>query len=98
LKRFNKPPAEDLQPELPDRLESGRRSGLKQTVPKPTSSSPSLLRQVIYKKFNIACPLEVFGNFSVSAVSEDSCTTKYFTINQEVRPQSTRPIALEEFL
>ncbi|XP_056278062.1 sodium-coupled neutral amino acid transporter 3-like isoform X4 [Pseudoliparis swirei] len=41
------------------------------------------LSAVIYKKFNIACPLEVFGNFSVSAVSEDSCTTKYFTINQE---------------
>uniref|UniRef100_A0A1A7Y4U3 Solute carrier family 38, member 5b n=1 Tax=Iconisemion striatum TaxID=60296 RepID=A0A1A7Y4U3_9TELE len=42
------------------------------------------LSAVIYKKFNIACPLEVFGNHSVtSVVSEDSCSTKYFTINQE---------------
>uniref|UniRef100_A0AAQ4PCS6 Amino acid transporter transmembrane domain-containing protein n=1 Tax=Gasterosteus aculeatus aculeatus TaxID=481459 RepID=A0AAQ4PCS6_GASAC len=39
---------------------------------------------VIYKKFNIACPLEVFGNYSVNAaVSEDTCAAKFFTINQE---------------
>ncbi|XP_037553315.1 sodium-coupled neutral amino acid transporter 3-like, partial [Nematolebias whitei] len=39
---------------------------------------------VIYKKFNIPCPLETFGNHSVSEVSpEDTCTIKYFTINQE---------------
>jgi len=42
------------------------------------------LSAVIYKRFNIACPLEVFGNYSVStAVPEDSCTAKFFTINQE---------------
>ncbi|KAG7224305.1 hypothetical protein INR49_000548, partial [Caranx melampygus] len=42
------------------------------------------LSAVIYKKFNIACPLEVFGNYSVtSAVPEDTCTAKFFTINQE---------------
>lgn len=50
--------------------------------------SPS--HQVIYKKFNIACPLEVFGNFSVSAdVPEDTCSAKFFTVNQEVRDQLT---------
>uniref|UniRef100_A0A8D0AL68 Solute carrier family 38 member 5b n=1 Tax=Sander lucioperca TaxID=283035 RepID=A0A8D0AL68_SANLU len=39
---------------------------------------------VIYKKFKIACPLEVFGNYSVTTdVSEDSCAVKYLTINQE---------------
>uniref|UniRef100_A0A3B4XZ35 Solute carrier family 38 member 5b n=1 Tax=Seriola lalandi dorsalis TaxID=1841481 RepID=A0A3B4XZ35_SERLL len=39
---------------------------------------------VIYKRFNIACPLEVFGNYSVNtAVPEDTCTAKYFTYNQE---------------
>ncbi|XP_033998849.1 sodium-coupled neutral amino acid transporter 5b isoform X3 [Trematomus bernacchii] len=42
------------------------------------------LSAVIYKKFKIACPLEVFGNHSVNAVFlEDTCTAKYFTINQE---------------
>ena len=43
--------------------------------------------QVIYKKFNIACPLEAFVNFtSINAtIPEDTCTAKYFTINQEVR-------------
>ncbi|KAM9752546.1 sodium-coupled neutral amino acid transporter 3-like [Menidia menidia] len=42
------------------------------------------LSAVVYKKFNIACPLEVFGNFSVdAAMGEDTCTPKYFTINQE---------------
>ncbi|XP_045897261.1 sodium-coupled neutral amino acid transporter 3-like [Micropterus dolomieu] len=42
------------------------------------------LSAVIYKKFNIACPLEVFGNFSVSAdIPEDTCSAKFFTVNQE---------------
>ncbi|KAK2898080.1 sodium-coupled neutral amino acid transporter 5b [Channa argus] len=42
------------------------------------------LTAVIYKKFNIDCPLEVFGNSSVSTeIPEDTCTIKYFTINQE---------------
>ncbi|KAG7999368.1 Sodium-coupled neutral amino acid transporter 3, partial [Nibea albiflora] len=36
---------------------------------------------VIYKRFNITCPLEVFGNYSVS--TEDICAAKLFTINQE---------------
>uniref|UniRef100_A0A668ABD1 Solute carrier family 38 member 5b n=1 Tax=Myripristis murdjan TaxID=586833 RepID=A0A668ABD1_9TELE len=41
-------------------------------------------RWVIYKRFNIACPLEAFGNFSVnSTIPEDTCTAKFFTINQE---------------
>lgn len=36
-------------------------------------------------RFKIACPLEVFGNYSVNTVvPEDTCTTKFFTINQEV--------------
>ncbi|KAE8293739.1 Sodium-coupled neutral amino acid transporter 3 [Larimichthys crocea] len=39
------------------------------------------LSAVIYKKFNITCPLEVFGNYSVS--TDDICATKLFTINQE---------------
>ncbi|XP_034551983.1 sodium-coupled neutral amino acid transporter 3-like [Notolabrus celidotus] len=42
------------------------------------------LSSVIYKRFNIACPLEVFGNFSDSSVVlDDTCTAKFFTINQE---------------
>uniref|UniRef100_A0A671XWS6 Amino acid transporter transmembrane domain-containing protein n=1 Tax=Sparus aurata TaxID=8175 RepID=A0A671XWS6_SPAAU len=42
------------------------------------------LSSVIYKRFKIACPLEVFGNYSVNTVvPEDTCTTKFFTINQE---------------
>ncbi|XP_056897631.1 sodium-coupled neutral amino acid transporter 5b [Takifugu flavidus] len=42
------------------------------------------LSAVIYKKFNITCPLQTFGNASVSdLVPDDGCTTKYFTINQE---------------
>ncbi|XP_061591572.1 sodium-coupled neutral amino acid transporter 3-like isoform X2 [Cololabis saira] len=42
------------------------------------------LSAVIYKRFNIPCPLEVFGNHSVIAdISEDMCTAKFFTINQE---------------
>lgn len=44
------------------------------------------LCQVIYKRFNIACPLQVFGNYSVNTtIPEDTCTAKFFTINQEVR-------------
>ncbi|XP_013888495.1 sodium-coupled neutral amino acid transporter 3 isoform X1 [Austrofundulus limnaeus] len=42
------------------------------------------LSAVIYKKFNISCPLETYGNHSVSTVtSDDTCTPKYFTVNQE---------------
>ncbi|KAM6981882.1 LOW QUALITY PROTEIN: sodium-coupled neutral amino acid transporter 3-like [Tautogolabrus adspersus] len=42
------------------------------------------LSSVIYKRFNIPCPLEVFGNFSVSpVVPDDMCMAKFFTINQE---------------
>ncbi|XP_041858975.1 sodium-coupled neutral amino acid transporter 5b [Melanotaenia boesemani] len=42
------------------------------------------LSVVIYKKFNIACPKELFGNFSMNAdMPEDTCAVKYFTINQE---------------
>uniref|UniRef100_A0A665U238 Sodium-coupled neutral amino acid transporter 3-like n=1 Tax=Echeneis naucrates TaxID=173247 RepID=A0A665U238_ECHNA len=42
------------------------------------------LAAVIYKKFNIACPLEVFGNYSMNtAIQEDTCTAKFFTVNQE---------------
>uniref|UniRef100_A0A673A080 Solute carrier family 38 member 5b n=1 Tax=Sphaeramia orbicularis TaxID=375764 RepID=A0A673A080_9TELE len=42
------------------------------------------LSSVIYKRFNIACPPELFGNYSVSTpMPEDTCTAKYFTINQE---------------
>ncbi|KAM9785916.1 sodium-coupled neutral amino acid transporter 5b [Neosynchiropus ocellatus] len=42
------------------------------------------LSAVIYKKFNIACPLEVFYNSSMTTtLSDDSCTAKLFTINQE---------------
>lgn len=42
------------------------------------------LSSVIYKRFNIPCPLEAFGNFSNNAtIPEDTCTAKFFTINQE---------------
>ncbi|XP_029975042.1 sodium-coupled neutral amino acid transporter 3-like [Salarias fasciatus] len=42
------------------------------------------LSAVIYKRFNIACPLEVFGNYSMnSTVPEGTCTAKLFTINPE---------------
>ncbi|XP_024119657.1 sodium-coupled neutral amino acid transporter 3 [Oryzias melastigma] len=42
------------------------------------------LSAVIYKKFNISCPLEAFGNSTVdAAVPEGTCSAKYFTINQE---------------
>ncbi|CAB1441398.1 unnamed protein product [Pleuronectes platessa] len=41
-------------------------------------------RHVIYKRFNISCPLEVFGNFSVNtSLPDDTCTAKFFTINHE---------------
>uniref|UniRef100_A0A8C5EAM7 Sodium-coupled neutral amino acid transporter 3-like n=1 Tax=Gouania willdenowi TaxID=441366 RepID=A0A8C5EAM7_GOUWI len=43
------------------------------------------LSAVIYKRFKIACPLEVYGNNTVdTAVSENMCTVEFFTINQEV--------------
>ncbi|MED6242998.1 hypothetical protein ATANTOWER_013148, partial [Ataeniobius toweri] len=40
---------------------------------------------VIYKKFNIACPLEtVYSNYSANApISDDICIAKFFTINHE---------------
>ncbi|KAI1892180.1 hypothetical protein AGOR_G00130670 [Albula goreensis] len=41
------------------------------------------LSSVIYKKFNIPCPLETFGNHSVTSIEEDQCEGKYFTINQQ---------------
>lgn len=41
------------------------------------------LSAVIYKKFNIPCPLDVFGNHSATAAPEDACTPKLFTINQQ---------------
>ncbi|KAG9340316.1 hypothetical protein JZ751_021763 [Albula glossodonta] len=41
------------------------------------------LSSVIYKKFNIPCPLEAFGNHSVTSIEEDQCEGKYFTINQQ---------------
>ncbi|XP_077368012.1 sodium-coupled neutral amino acid transporter 5b [Festucalex cinctus] len=42
------------------------------------------LSAVIYKRFHIVCPLEVFANHSVSAeVSGDACATTFFTVNQE---------------
>ncbi|KAF7649302.1 hypothetical protein LDENG_00143840 [Lucifuga dentata] len=42
------------------------------------------LSAVIYKRFNISCPLEVFGNYSMnSIIPEETCTAKLFTINQE---------------
>lgn len=42
------------------------------------------LSAVIYKKFNIPCPLEAFGNFSANAtMPDDTCEAKLFTSNQE---------------
>ncbi|KAM9828593.1 sodium-coupled neutral amino acid transporter 3-like [Syngnathus typhle] len=42
------------------------------------------LSAVIYKRFHIFCPLELFGNYSVSTEpTGDMCTTTFFTINQE---------------
>uniref|UniRef100_A0A8C5CDE7 Amino acid transporter transmembrane domain-containing protein n=1 Tax=Gadus morhua TaxID=8049 RepID=A0A8C5CDE7_GADMO len=43
------------------------------------------LSSVIYKRFNIPCPLEAFGNFSANAtIPEDTCTAKLFTVNREM--------------
>lgn len=40
------------------------------------------LISVIYKKFNIDCPLEAFGNYSVNAtIPDEVCEGKMFTIN-----------------
>lgn len=53
-----------------------------------TTQATCLSRQVIYKRFNIACPLQAFTNHSVNATApDDACTAKLFTINQEVRGQ-----------
>ncbi|XP_041655701.1 sodium-coupled neutral amino acid transporter 5b [Cheilinus undulatus] len=42
------------------------------------------LSSVIYKRFNIPCPLEVFVNASMDATApEDMCTARFFTVNQE---------------
>uniref|UniRef100_A0A8C9TR62 Solute carrier family 38 member 5 n=1 Tax=Scleropages formosus TaxID=113540 RepID=A0A8C9TR62_SCLFO len=43
------------------------------------------LISVIYKKFNIPCPLEteIFTNHSDNSTTEDICEAKLFTINQE---------------
>ncbi|XP_047459595.1 sodium-coupled neutral amino acid transporter 3-like [Mugil cephalus] len=54
------------------------------------------LSAVIYKRFNIPCPLEVFGNYSMNTTTtttitttatttttDDTCVAKFFTINQE---------------
>ncbi|KAB5567455.1 hypothetical protein PHYPO_G00232970 [Pangasianodon hypophthalmus] len=39
---------------------------------------------VIYKKFNIPCPLEDFSNYTtVNITKEEECEAKYFTINQQ---------------
>ncbi|XP_030639839.1 sodium-coupled neutral amino acid transporter 5b [Chanos chanos] len=41
------------------------------------------LSAVIYKKFNIPCPFESFGNHSVNTSSEGECEAKLFTVNQQ---------------
>uniref|UniRef100_A0A8B9RLZ6 Solute carrier family 38 member 5b n=1 Tax=Astyanax mexicanus TaxID=7994 RepID=A0A8B9RLZ6_ASTMX len=42
------------------------------------------LISVIYKKFNIPCPLEAFNNYTTVNVTLDGqCESKYFTINQQ---------------
>ncbi|XP_057674205.1 sodium-coupled neutral amino acid transporter 3-like isoform X2 [Corythoichthys intestinalis] len=42
------------------------------------------LSAVIYKRFHIGCPLEVFSNHSVTTEhSGNMCVTKFFTVNQE---------------
>ncbi|MEQ2208087.1 hypothetical protein XENOCAPTIV_024962, partial [Xenoophorus captivus] len=50
---------------------------------------------VIYKKFNIACPLEtVYSNYSANApISDDICIAKFFTINHEVHHVTAHVIA-----
>ncbi|XP_056129366.1 sodium-coupled neutral amino acid transporter 3-like [Lampris incognitus] len=40
------------------------------------------LSAVIYKRFNITCPLEAFSN-NATTIPEDVCSAKFFTINQE---------------
>ncbi|CAL8280798.1 unnamed protein product [Boreogadus saida] len=43
------------------------------------------LSSVIYKRFNIPCPLDAFGNFSFfnATIPEDTCSAKLFTVNRE---------------
>ncbi|XP_036388818.1 sodium-coupled neutral amino acid transporter 5b isoform X2 [Megalops cyprinoides] len=41
------------------------------------------LVSVIYKKFNILCPLETFGNHTINSSIEEDCEGKLFTINQQ---------------
>ncbi|XP_048872904.1 sodium-coupled neutral amino acid transporter 5b [Brienomyrus brachyistius] len=41
------------------------------------------LISVIYKKFNIPCPFETFGNHSLNTTAEGDCEAKLFTINQQ---------------
>lgn len=45
------------------------------------------LASVIYKKFNIACPLNDFSNHTVAqshnVTVDDECEAKYFTVNQQ---------------
>uniref|UniRef100_A0A8C9WQ95 Solute carrier family 38 member 5b n=1 Tax=Scleropages formosus TaxID=113540 RepID=A0A8C9WQ95_SCLFO len=43
------------------------------------------LISVIYKKFNIPCPLETYGNHSVNFTTEEDCQAKLFTSNQQVK-------------
>ncbi|KAL4646247.1 sodium-coupled neutral amino acid transporter 3-like [Arapaima gigas] len=38
---------------------------------------------VIYKKFNIPCPLETYGNYSINITAEEDCQGKLFTSNQQ---------------
>lgn len=54
---------------------------------KNTLIFPLILSQkVIYKRFHIVCPLEVFANHSVTTEhSGEMCTTTFFTVNQEVK-------------
>ncbi|KAG5837865.1 hypothetical protein ANANG_G00217560 [Anguilla anguilla] len=41
------------------------------------------LISVIYKKFNIPCPMETHGNHSINSSVVEECTGKFFTINQQ---------------
>lgn len=41
------------------------------------------LISVIYKKFNISCPYETYGNHSLNASIEEECDAKLFTVNQQ---------------
>ena len=59
------------------------------------SVSPVCAYQVIYKKFNIPCPLPVYGNNMTESLiapvnqtglmEDDFCLAKFFTINSQVR-------------